>query len=1172
MTFSDAVYGGSANATSTLEVSDFVLSMSSGSASLSSATPTSVNVSGTTIGLGISLSGTPDGSEVLTVLPVSNAIFSASGDTVSTTQSNNTSELIPNIVTDDVVLYLDASNTSSYPDTGTVWYDLSGNENNGTLDGATYSSNGGGSISFDGSNDDVTIQDNNTLDITNDITISYSLEPNWGNHSPFIAKGTTDNYNYSTWVGNDKGIDIDFSSSGSLIKPLYTATSEMTNGKISVITITRISATGEIKTYVDGALKDTRSGSLGSSNNTDLKIGYFSNNSGNYYGHGKIGHLLIYNSALTDQQVYQNYDALIDIPPTDISLTSNTISETSSIGSLIGTFSATDSDTSISNLTFSFTSSGDAQDDDNASFTISGTSLLTSTTLDYETKTSYNIYVNVSDGTSNYAKAFTVLVTNILEPITDLSFEAAASFFEYLIVGGGGAGGYGNSNEGGGGGGAGGYLTGTLSSTSGITYTITVGAGGTGVNSMSSPGGNGGTSSIQGQGITTVTALGGGGGGGCGTSGATGASGGGGSGCGTDRDGASGTAGLGNSGGKGRWINNSPGNGNGGGGGGSSSAGARGQDRNRGTLGGGGAGTSNDISINSVTYSAGGDGGPGGPNRTFTATNETGNTGNGGNGGTNRIGGNGAKGIVIIRYLGNPIATGGTITQNGGYTIHSFTEVGNSSFTISAGGTSTSTLSIDEEVAIGTLAGTLTATDSDTTDFTFSLVSGNGTNDQHNSSFTVSGTELLVNNTIDYETTPTLNIYVQASDGANTFAKALTVNVNDVNELPVITSTAIAVDNSTVSVTFSELVYGGSSNATSTLEVADFALSISGGTATLSSSTPSSITISGTTIGLGISLTGSADGDELLTILPVANSVFDSQGGTASTTQTSNTVNLTPPNNTPTDISLSSTSIAENKPIGTTVGALSTTDSDTLDTHTYSLVSGSGDTDNASFSISGASLLSAASFDYETKTSYSIRVQTTDTASATYSKTFTISISDVDEDSDGDGITNSLDNCPSTANVDQADTDGDGVGDVCDNCINTSNSNQLDTDGDGIGNDCDDDDDNDGVNDSQDAFPTNAQESVDSDGDGIGDELDPDADNDGVADENDNCITVANTNQADLDADGVGDVCDPDADGDGYSNVDETSCDSDPLNASSTPSDLDGDFVPDCIDTDKDEG
>ena len=304
------------------------------------------------------------------------------------------------------------------------------------------------------------------------------------------------------------------------------------------------------------------------------------------------------------------------------------------------------------------------------------------------------------------------------------------------------------------------------------------------MNNTNSPGGSGGSSSIAGQGITTVTALGGGGGGGCGTSGATGASGGGGSGCGTDRPGASGTAGQGNSGGKGRWINNSPGQGNGGGGGGASSAGGRGQDRTRGTLGGGGAGTSNGISGSSVIYAAGGDGGPGGPNRTFAASNETGNTGNGGDGGTNRIGGNGAKGIVIIRYLGNPIATGGTVTQSGGYTIHTFTQVGNSSIAFQGGSGSSSSTSVDEEVSIGTEVGTLTATDSDTTNLTYSLVSGNGTNDQHNSLFTVSGTQLIVAGNIDYETNATLNIYVQVSDGENTYQKAMTVTVNDIKETP----------------------------------------------------------------------------------------------------------------------------------------------------------------------------------------------------------------------------------------------------------------------------------------------------------------------------------------------------------------------------------------------------
>ena len=104
--------------------------------------------------------------------------------------------------------------------------------------------------------------------------------------------------------------------------------------------------------------------------------------------------------------------------------------------------------------------------------------------------------------------------------------------------------------------------------------------------------------------------------------------------------------------------------------------------------------------------------------------------------------------------------------------------------------------------------------------------------------------------------------------------------------------------------------------------------------------------------------------------------------------------------NTPTDIALSSTSIAENSNGGTKVGDLSTTDADG-GSHTYSLVSGSGDTDNASFEISGTELKtkSSTSLDYETKNSYSIRLKTTDpTESAlTFEKPFTISITDVDE-------------------------------------------------------------------------------------------------------------------------------------------------------------------------------
>ena len=63
------------------------------------------------------------------------------------------------------------------------------------------------------------------------------------------------------------------------------------------------------------------------------------------------------------------------------------------------------------------------------------------------------------------------------------------------------------------------------------------------------------------------------------------------------------------------------------------------------------------------------------------------------------------------------------------------------------------------------------------------------------------------------------------------------------------------------------------------------------------------------------------------------------------------TVDLIVGNHAPTDISLSSSSVAENQPAGTTVGIFSATDPNVGDIHTYTLVSGTGDTDNGWFTI-----------------------------------------------------------------------------------------------------------------------------------------------------------------------------------------------------------------------------
>ncbi|MBN2712279.1 MAG: DUF4347 domain-containing protein, partial [Planctomycetes bacterium] len=122
--------------------------------------------------------------------------------------------------------------------------------------------------------------------------------------------------------------------------------------------------------------------------------------------------------------------------------------------------------------------------------------------------------------------------------------------------------------------------------------------------------------------------------------------------------------------------------------------------------------------------------------------------------------------------------------------------------------------------------------------------------------------------------------------------------------------------------------------------------------------------------------------------------VSDGNGGTFAKEFTININNI---NDAPTDIALDSSSVAENSAASTVVGNLSTVDQDSADTHTYSLVAGTGDTDNASFTISGGQLLTAASFDYESATTKSVRVQVSDGNGGVYEKALTINITPVNE-------------------------------------------------------------------------------------------------------------------------------------------------------------------------------
>ncbi|MCX6879943.1 MAG: putative Ig domain-containing protein [Verrucomicrobia bacterium] len=91
------------------------------------------------------------------------------------------------------------------------------------------------------------------------------------------------------------------------------------------------------------------------------------------------------------------------------------------------------------------------------------------------------------------------------------------------------------------------------------------------------------------------------------------------------------------------------------------------------------------------------------------------------------------------------------------------------------------------------------------------------------------------------------------------------------------------------------------------------------------------------------------------------------------------TLTVTGTNQAPTAIGLDTASVPAMQPSGTMVGRLATADANPLDTFTYQLVSGAGDTDNGLFSLSGDILLTSVLIDPAVKPQCAIRLRSTDT-------------------------------------------------------------------------------------------------------------------------------------------------------------------------------------------------
>ena len=113
--------------------------------------------------------------------------------------------------------------------------------------------------------------------------------------------------------------------------------------------------------------------------------------------------------------------------------------------------------------------------------------------------------------------------------------------------------------------------------------------------------------------------------------------------------------------------------------------------------------------------------------------------------------------------------------------------------------------------------------------------------------------------------------------------------------------------------------------------------------------------------------------------------------GNAESAPATVTLTVSSVNDPVTDLALSNSTVAENRPAGETVGTLSATDAD-HSSHTFTLVAGEGDGDNASFTIDGTTVKTAGPLDAETDSPLSIRVQASDGGGSTRSEIFEITV------------------------------------------------------------------------------------------------------------------------------------------------------------------------------------
>ncbi len=420
VTFSEAVYN-TTGGSGALETSDFALSISGGTATLSSTTPSSISISLNVYTLGVSLSGTPNGSETLTVVPSSaTAIYDGGNNAASTTQSNNTVALNEKIIP-------------------TVTFS--------PINGATsVSQNGNITITF---SEAVRNVDNTVLTDAN-VDALITLKKTDVNGAAIVFDATID--------ADKKVITInpasDFANSQVVYAAIGSTVEDAANNAIIATSVTFTAMANSAPVLADIGVQSTdedveKSITLSASDVDENTLTYSATSAeenvtasvsntiltltpvADWHGSANIT-AIVSDGSTSDSETFTLTVNPINDAPANFTVSTDSLSENSAVGTVVGIFSATDIDTGET-FTYSLVAGDGSNDADNTLFSISGDTLKSAAIFDYEEQNSRIVRIQVQDiGGLSFVNSQTIRIINLPEP--QLSITSSSIDFGQVIV------------------------------------------------------------------------------------------------------------------------------------------------------------------------------------------------------------------------------------------------------------------------------------------------------------------------------------------------------------------------------------------------------------------------------------------------------------------------------------------------------------------------------------------------------------------------------------------------------------------------------------------------------------------------------------------------------------------------------------------------------------------